>query len=132
MSSSLKQLEGDDSAQTASSQDAPIFAVHASSSIRNKTSGHEARSPLPLSTAPASKKRSPDDCLSPRSKVTGCSKQNGVIGSTNGEGTDGIVAGSATCLLASRRYSKPGVCTADPAVLLKAKGVADEAIKVRT
>ncbi|KAL5113030.1 Tubulin monoglycylase TTLL3 [Taenia crassiceps] len=129
MSSSLKQLEGDNSVQIAPSQDTPIFAVHASSSIRNKTSVHEARSPLPSSTIPASKGRSPDDCLSPRSKISGCSKQNSATGGTSGEGTDGIVAGSATCLLASRRSSRPGVCTADPAVLLKAKGVADEAIK---
>ncbi|KAL5961114.1 Tubulin monoglycylase TTLL3 [Taenia solium] len=129
MSSSLKQLEGDDSVQTASSQDAPIYAVRVSSSIRNKASVHEARSPLPPSTAPASKKRSPDNCLSPRSKASGCNKQNGAIGSTNGEGTDGIVVGSATCLLASRRNLKLGACTTDPAILLKAKGVADEAIK---
>ncbi|VDK36639.1 unnamed protein product [Taenia asiatica] len=129
MSSSLKQLEGNDSAQTASSQDAPIYAVRVSSSIRNKASVHEARSPLPPSTAPASKKRSPDNCLSPRSKASGCSKQNGATGGTNGEGTDGIVVGSATCLLASRRNLKLGACTTDPAILLKAKGVADEAIK---
>ncbi|CDS39932.1 protein monoglycylase ttll8 [Echinococcus multilocularis] len=129
MSTSLKQLEGDDSAQTASSQGAPIFAVHGSSSTRSKTFIPGAKLPLPSSTAPASKKRTPDDCLSPRSKVSSCSRQNGTSGSANAEGVDGIIAGSATCLLASRRNSKPTVCTVDPAVLVKAKSVADEAIK---
>ncbi|VDM21140.1 unnamed protein product [Hydatigera taeniaeformis] len=130
MSSSLKQLGEDGSAQTSPSQDAPIFAIHSSSYTRTKTP-HEVKLPLSPSTSSASKKRNSDDCLSPKSKVSGCSKQNTATNSIIGEGTDGIVAGSATCLLASRRNSKPTVCTADPAVLLKAKGVADEAIKVR-
>lgn len=107
-------------------QSIPLYIFRTSASSRPKSAFSEAKSQHSQAASASPIRRREFDIVGPRSKSPGKH-------SKNIEGMDGVTVGAATCLLATRKHPKPpnGMCNVDQSVLLKAKSIADEAIKVR-